>query len=73
MDQAIFSPVVVAYFFGCMSVLEGKGLGEAGNRISHVRYNSRASLHSRLTGRHLFPLDRHMLQHYCATGTLWLE
>ena len=36
MDQTIFSPVAVAYFFGSMSMLEGKGLGEAGNRISHV-------------------------------------
>ena len=36
MDQTIFSPVAVAYFFGSMSLLEGKGFGEAGNRISHV-------------------------------------
>lgn len=37
LDQAIFSPVAVGFFFGSMSVLEGKGLGGAAERISHVR------------------------------------
>ena len=37
LDQAIFSPAAVAFFFGSMSMLEGKGVGEASNRISHVR------------------------------------
>jgi hypothetical protein len=37
LDQAVFSPVAVAFFFGSMSVLEGKGLGGAADRISHVR------------------------------------
>jgi len=36
LDQSIFSPAAVAYFFGSMSLLEGNGLGEAGNRISHA-------------------------------------
>jgi len=46
MDQTIFSPLAVAYFFGCMSVLEGKGLGEAGNRINHVRQQGFTTLAS---------------------------
>lgn len=36
LDQAIFSPVAVAAFFGSMSLLEGNGVGEAANRISHA-------------------------------------
>jgi len=36
LDQTLFSPVAVALFFGSMSVLEGKGLGEGANRISHA-------------------------------------
>jgi len=36
LDQALFSPVAVAFFFGSMSLLEGKGVGEAANRISHA-------------------------------------
>ena len=37
LDQSFFSPIAVAFFFGSMSVLEGKGLGEAADRVSHVR------------------------------------
>ena len=37
LDQAVFSPAAVAFFFGSMSVLEGKGLGGAAERIGHVR------------------------------------
>jgi len=36
LDQAIFSPVAVACFFGSMSVLEGKGLSGAAERINHA-------------------------------------
>lgn len=36
LDQAFFSPAAVAFFFGSMSMLEGKGVDEATNRISHA-------------------------------------
>jgi len=36
LDQAVFSPVAVGFFFGSMSVLEGKGFGGAADRISHA-------------------------------------
>jgi len=36
LDQVAFSPAAVAFFFGSMSVLEGKGLGGAADRISHA-------------------------------------
>jgi len=34
LDQAVLTPVAVAFFFGSMSILEGKGITEAKNRIS---------------------------------------
>ncbi|TFK48102.1 hypothetical protein OE88DRAFT_1665201 [Heliocybe sulcata] len=34
LDQAVLSPAVVAYFFGSMTLLEGKPLSEAGERLS---------------------------------------
>ncbi|KAF9652708.1 hypothetical protein BDM02DRAFT_3183395 [Thelephora ganbajun] len=36
LDQAVFSPAAVVFFFGSMSVLEGKGLGGATDKISHA-------------------------------------
>jgi len=33
LDQAVLTPAAVAFFFGSMSLLEGKGFGEAKNRI----------------------------------------
>jgi len=34
LDQAVLTPVAVAFFFGSMSTLEGNGFEEAKNRIS---------------------------------------
>ncbi|KZT24302.1 hypothetical protein NEOLEDRAFT_1094514 [Neolentinus lepideus HHB14362 ss-1] len=34
LDQAVLSPVIVAYFFGSMTLLEGKPLSDAGERLS---------------------------------------
>lgn len=34
LDQGVLTPAVVAFFFGSMSVLEGKGITEATERIS---------------------------------------
>jgi len=60
-----------------MSVLEGRGLGEAGNRINYVSQQGFTTLS--LTGRSpptspilLFPSDRHTFRQYCGIGTLCL-
>ncbi|KAI0917809.1 hypothetical protein AcV7_007116 [Taiwanofungus camphoratus] len=34
LDQTVFTPVIVGFFFGSMTLLEGKGISEARERIS---------------------------------------
>lgn len=36
LDQALFAPGIIAFYFGAMTALEGKGVGEAFDRISNV-------------------------------------
>ena len=36
LDQFVFTPGVVAFFFGSMTLLEGKGFGDAAERIQDV-------------------------------------
>ncbi|KAH0834302.1 hypothetical protein J3R83DRAFT_11677 [Lanmaoa asiatica] len=39
LDQALLTPVAVGFFFGTMSILEGKGISGAMERISEVSYS----------------------------------